>query len=378
MTNRLGAETSPYLRQHKDNPVDWFAWGADAFAEAQRRNVPMLLSVGYSACHWCHVMAHECFEDAETAHTMNRLFVNVKVDREERPDVDAVYMDAVQAIMAEYPAARMVALQENYRSTQPILDVTNTLISRAEERYTKNLYTRRVGGERPWLVTAHDEQAQTRFVVDRVLELHEDGVPLRDMAVLFRAGYMSADLEIELTARKIPFEKWGGLKFLEAAHVKDVLAFLRILENPRDEVSWYRLLLLLPGIGEATARGAIARMAELAWTSDAFGRYVPPPRARAAHESLVQLLDQLRAAPSDRKDAVSADIARVRRLYDDILRDRMMQPAFRPLQRCHQPVVHRCKTPERSGRVDGMRLNIGPSPQSQLHPAAHLASETVW
>ncbi|NBT36888.1 MAG: thioredoxin domain-containing protein, partial [Actinobacteria bacterium] len=98
MTNRLGAETSPYLRQHKDNPVDWYAWGADAFAEAERRNVPVLLSVGYSACHWCHVMAHECFEDAETASIMNSLFVNVKVDREERPDIDAIYMDAVQAM----------------------------------------------------------------------------------------------------------------------------------------------------------------------------------------------------------------------------------------------------------------------------------------
>ncbi len=96
--NRLGQETSPYLRQHEDNPVNWYPWGAEAFAEATARAVPILLSVGYSACHWCHVMAHECFEDAEVADTMNRLFVNVKVDREERPDVDAVYMDAVQAM----------------------------------------------------------------------------------------------------------------------------------------------------------------------------------------------------------------------------------------------------------------------------------------
>jgi uncharacterized protein YyaL (SSP411 family) len=97
-TNRLAGETSPYLRQHRDNPVDWYPWGPEAFADATARNVPILLSVGYSACHWCHVMAHECFEDPETAETMNRLFVNVKVDREERPDVDAVYMDAVQAM----------------------------------------------------------------------------------------------------------------------------------------------------------------------------------------------------------------------------------------------------------------------------------------
>ena len=98
MTNRLENETSPYLRQHRDNPVDWYAWGEEAFDLAKRRNVPILLSVGYSACHWCHVMAHECFEDIETATVMNQLFVNVKVDREERPDVDAIYMDAVQAM----------------------------------------------------------------------------------------------------------------------------------------------------------------------------------------------------------------------------------------------------------------------------------------
>ncbi len=96
--NRLADETSPYLRQHRDNPVDWYPWGPEAFAAANERNVPILLSVGYSACHWCHVMAHECFEDLEVAAKMNELFVNIKVDREERPDVDALYMDAVQAL----------------------------------------------------------------------------------------------------------------------------------------------------------------------------------------------------------------------------------------------------------------------------------------
>jgi uncharacterized protein YyaL (SSP411 family) len=97
-TNRLGEETSPYLRQHAGNPVDWYPWGPEAFEAARTRDVPILLSVGYSACHWCHVMAHESFEDPVTAGVMNEAFVNVKVDREERPDVDAVYMEAVQAI----------------------------------------------------------------------------------------------------------------------------------------------------------------------------------------------------------------------------------------------------------------------------------------
>ena len=98
MPNRLAAESSPYLRQHADNPVDWLPWGEEAFARARAEDRPLLLSVGYAACHWCHVMAHESFEDASTAAVMNELFVNVKVDREERPDVDAIYMQAVQAM----------------------------------------------------------------------------------------------------------------------------------------------------------------------------------------------------------------------------------------------------------------------------------------
>ena len=98
MPNRLAASTSPYLLQHQNNPVDWQEWGPEAFAEAERRDVPVLLSIGYAACHWCHVMAHESFEDASTAAYMNEHYVNVKVDREERPDVDAVYMEAVQAM----------------------------------------------------------------------------------------------------------------------------------------------------------------------------------------------------------------------------------------------------------------------------------------
>ena len=189
----------------------------------------------------------------------------------------------ILAFPKQFEGAAVVTLEQNYRSTPQILEVTNTMISRATERFTKNLWTERAPGESPWLVAAQDEQQQTQFVVDRILELHEEGILLREIAVLFRAGYMSADLEIELTNRKIPFEKWGGLKFLEAAHVKDVLAFLRILENPRDEVSWYRILLLLPGIGDSTARSAIDAMAGAAWESASFGRYTPPPRARAAH-----------------------------------------------------------------------------------------------
>src|SRR5947209_10092960 len=99
--NRLGTATSPYLLQHADNPVDWWPWGEEVFAEARRRDVPLLISVGYAACHWCHVMAHESFEDDEVAKLVNEHFVAIKVDREERPDVDAVYMAATQAMTGQ-------------------------------------------------------------------------------------------------------------------------------------------------------------------------------------------------------------------------------------------------------------------------------------
>ncbi len=225
-----------------------------------------------------------------------------------------------------FPGTTIVRLEQNYRSTPEVLATSNILITRSGDRFAKTLWTERPSHERPLLVTARDESQQTRYVVDRTLELHEEGIALRNIAVLFRAGYLSADLEIELTNRKIPFEKWGGLKFLEAAHVKDVLAFLRVLDNPRDEVSWYRLLLLLPGIGDATARAAIDAMASAAWDPSAFARFAPPPRARAAHSVLVQLVAALRAGTDSGSDpaggTVARDIARIRAIYDTILRDR--------------------------------------------------------
>jgi ATP-dependent DNA helicase UvrD/PcrA len=234
----------------------------------------------------------------------------------------------------QFPGTHLVTLEQNYRSVQPILDVTNTVISRATERFTKDLWTSRAGGETPWIVAARDEQQQTKFVVDRVLELHEEGTPLREIAVLFRAAYMSADLEIELSNRRIPFEKWGGLKFLEAAHVKDLLAFLRVIENPRDDISWLRILMLMPGIGDVTARAAIASMAERGWDADAFYDWVPPQRAREAHERLVALLRALRARASRGEGeslgtGVGAEIEAIRGLYDDILRERYDRPEAR-------------------------------------------------
>ena len=148
-----------------------------------------------------------------------------------------------------FPGAQIFKLEENYRSTQPILTLANEVINQAAEKYTKTLFTRKREGPAPVLVKAVDENTQSRFVAQRVLELREEGVALGDIAVLFRSSFHSFDLEIELSRRNIPFVKRGGFKFIETAHVKDILAHLRVVENPRDAVSWNRLLLLIEGVG---------------------------------------------------------------------------------------------------------------------------------
>jgi ATP-dependent DNA helicase UvrD/PcrA len=152
-----------------------------------------------------------------------------------------------------FPETRIITLEENYRSTQPILDLTNAIIARARERHAKLLFTAKGSGACPILVAAENEQYQSRFVCQRILELREEGVPLNDIAVLFRSSFHSFDLEIELARHDIPFIKRGGFKFVETAHIKDVLAHLRIVANPRDAVSWHRVLLLLEGIGPRSA-----------------------------------------------------------------------------------------------------------------------------
>ncbi len=175
------------------------------------------------------------------------------------------------------PRAEIVTLDRNYRSTQPILAAANAVIALADERYTKNLWSDRVSAERPRLVSVRDEADQARYVADQVLENREAGIALKAQAVLFRASHHSAPLEIELARRNIPFVKFGGLKFLEAAHIKDVLAFLRWAENPRDRVAGFRVIQLLPGAGPATAARLLDRVA-----SDplhAVAAFVPPAAA---------------------------------------------------------------------------------------------------
>lgn len=157
-----------------------------------------------------------------------------------------------------FPGATIYKLEENYRSTQPILNLANAIIQGAAEKYSKRLFTRKLDGPLPVLVQAGGENAQSRFVAQKILELREEGMPLDEIAVLFRSSFHSFDLEIELSRRDLPFVKRGGFKFIETAHVKDLLAHLRVMENPLDAVSWNRLLLLVEGVGPRKAQDLIA------------------------------------------------------------------------------------------------------------------------
>ena len=159
-----------------------------------------------------------------------------------------------------FPGARVFKLEENYRSTQSILALANEVLKGATEKYSKTLFTQKGQGERPALVQTVGENPQSRFIAQKVLELREEGVPLNEIAVLFRSSFHAFDLEIELAKWDIPFIKRGGFKFLETAHVKDVLAHLRIVQNPLDTVSWNRSLLLVDGVGQKRARDLIPQL----------------------------------------------------------------------------------------------------------------------
>jgi DNA helicase-2/ATP-dependent DNA helicase PcrA len=188
----------------------------------------------------------------------------------------------------------LIKLEENYRSTQPILDFTNKIIEHSIEKYPKTLYTRKSEGELPAIIAALNENMQSRFIVDRVLELREEGVPLSEMSVLFRSSYFSFDLEVELNKANIPFVKFGGMKFVETAHVKDVLAFLRISYNPKDFVSWYRVLLLHEGIGPKKAQQIMAALESLDIKTQSYESSNLPQKFNEKINPMIELVSNLR------------------------------------------------------------------------------------
>ncbi|MEA2461322.1 MAG: ATP-dependent helicase UvrD/PcrA [Actinomycetota bacterium] len=224
-----------------------------------------------------------------------------------------------------FPGTTIVKLEQNYRSTQPILAASNAVIGQAKKRYTKELWSDAASDELPVLHTCLDEPQQSDSVCEVILEQREQDVPLMQQAVLFRASHHSAMLEIELAKRNIPFVKYGGLKFLEAAHVKDMLCFLRILENPWDEVSWFRVLQLLNGVGAATAHGVMKSLGvrrnetEEDAGSPLARLFAERPRVpRSARSELDEMAAALDDCTAEEEVSPAVQVERIRRFYEPI------------------------------------------------------------
>jgi DNA helicase-2/ATP-dependent DNA helicase PcrA len=246
-------------------------------------------------------------------------------------DAQAIYgfrAATVQNILGfaqRFEGAAILKLERNYRSTQPILDASNAMIAEAPRRHDKTLHAHRPGGARPALRVCADEAEQSDTICREVLARREEGTPLKRQAVLFRAAHHSDALEVELARRNIPFVKYGGLKFLEAAHVKDAVALLRILENPHDEMAWFRVLQLPQGMGPGTARRTIAEL-EVRGASDAdpkdpLVRFIT--EAPSVPKPATEETDELRAALSECRDEEltppSAQLDRLRKFLDPVL-----------------------------------------------------------
>jgi DNA helicase-2/ATP-dependent DNA helicase PcrA len=220
------------------------------------------------------------------------------------------------------PHAEITTLDRNYRSTQPILAAANAVISLAKERYTKNLWSERVSSERPQLISLRDEADQAVYVADAVLENREAGVALKSQAVLFRASHHSGALEVELTRRNIPFVKFGGLKFLEAAHIKDLLSLLRWAQNPRGRIAGFRVLQLMPGLGPKTA----ARLLDSIHEGNAIKTiegFTPPPAAIDHWSEFVETVRLLHSESAGWPDALEIACKwytpHLERIYDDAM-----------------------------------------------------------
>ena len=266
---------------------------------------------------------HAMAADAGLAHEIGAMFDQILVDeyqdtnvlqadilRALRPsgagltvvgdDAQAIYsfraatVENILGFPAQFaPPAEVVTLEQNYRSTQGILDAANALIAGGERQYRKTLIARRGSGERPRYVTVLDDLAQAQYVVARVLETRERGVALKRQAVLFRSSHHADVLELELVRRNIPYVKYGGLKFLEAAHVKDALAPLRWADNPKNRIAAFRALQLLPGIGPAAAAKCFDAFAANAHAWVGLQNFAPPPLAREAWPAFAALMGDL-------------------------------------------------------------------------------------
>ena len=214
-----------------------------------------------------------------------------------------------------FPQSRIFKLEENYRSPQPVLDLANGIIQSSREKYTKCLFTRKAKGQRPWLIRPEDESGQSEFICEKIKELQLKGVPLKEIAVLFRASYHSFDLEVALTRLGISFVKYGGFKFIESAHVKDVLAHLRALKSSRDRISWNRMLLLVSQIGIKRSQEIIQHLGQSKNGLEKLASYANKLPAKHSLHRLVHLFEEL----SQPGLTVSQQVRTVRDYYEPVL-----------------------------------------------------------
>jgi len=233
-------------------------------------------------------------------------------------DAQAIYSFRAAAVenilefpMRFTPPAQIITLDRNYRSLQPILDAANALMSESARQYQKHLHSEQASAQKPWYVTVEDDRNQCLYVVEQVLEKREQGTPLKQQAILMRSAHHSDVLEVELVRRNIPYVKYGGLKFLEAAHVKDVLALLRWIDNPRNRLAGFRTVQLLPGIGPAIADRCLNALEDAAFSFRSLGDFRVPAAAGHDWQTLVQLVSELHEAHE-----WTGQMTRVRQWYE--------------------------------------------------------------
>jgi DNA helicase II / ATP-dependent DNA helicase PcrA len=298
---------------------------------------------------------------AEILHAMRVGVPNITVVGDDAQAIYSFRAATIENILSfpdRFPGCEIVTLEHNYRSTQPILAVGNAVIAQATRRYAKELFSERTSELRPELVTCIDENAQTDAVCSTVLEHRERGVALRRQAVLFRAGHHSALLEIELARRNIPFVKYGGLKFLEAAHVKDLLALLRMIDNPHDELAWFRALQLVEGVGQTTARAVMdaVGVGRRSTSESPLTRLIDDaPRVPGAAASQFEELRRALAVCAD-DPPVPAQIDCLRSFYEPIVRRRYDSPDAR-LRDLEQLGALAAGTPSRERFVSELTLD---------------------
>ncbi len=320
--------------------ADWQTELRDLFkAYVERKQQNQVLDYDDLLLYWNHLVADEefateiggWFDHILVDEYQDTNLIQAEILRALKPDGDGVTVvgDDAQSIYsfraAEVenilnfpdqfmPVAKVVSLEQNYRSTQPILDTANSLIAESERQYRKNLFSERTDGAKPDYVTVEDGDAEAEFVVEAILDNREKGLRLMDQSVLFRSSHHSDRLELELVRRNIPYVKYGGLKFLESGHVKDMLGVLKWAENPKNEVAAFRVLKLMPGMGPSTARRCFDHLALADHALSSLDQFKPPAACAEEWPTFCQLMNDLSAGLED-DEAWQSQLTAVRHWY---------------------------------------------------------------